>query len=376
MPKHRSSEHLEVSRISPADALPDVVERLVSRRQYRPDDGDVLIIRERVSDEVLDAQESRKGAGTVRGWRNPLLRTGGWMSFVPLRLAAGVSPLKNRVVQRRVQATAAALILSASLDVEAQTPILGPYDAIGVDYPDRWFTEQAIARFEVQYNGGQWTPVGIPPVYAASDGVTTYSVKPTMSAGNHAVSFRVCNAGGCSTSTSPFTFLVPAGGNPPGVGTGPVVPLQALQASHTDNKCLDVSESSTENGSTVIQWQCHGGDNQAWRIELPTTATTRGWSRVRAASAWTCVASQWTMGRLSSSGSVTAARTSSGDWKPSTRDIDSLRATAASAWMLRGGRLTMAQPLFSGSVTAVRTRHGLYASVSALGSARDINTRE
>ena len=56
-------------------------------------------------------------------------------------------------------------------------------------------------------------------------------------------------------------------GNPSGGVTGPVVPLQALQASHTDNKCLDVSESSTENGSTVIQWQCHGGDNQAWRIE-------------------------------------------------------------------------------------------------------------
>ena len=48
VPKQRSSEHSEVSRISPADALPDVVERLVSRRQYRADDGDVLIIRERV----------------------------------------------------------------------------------------------------------------------------------------------------------------------------------------------------------------------------------------------------------------------------------------------------------------------------------------
>jgi hypothetical protein len=36
------------SRIAPADALPDVVERLVSRRQFRPDDDDVLIVRERV----------------------------------------------------------------------------------------------------------------------------------------------------------------------------------------------------------------------------------------------------------------------------------------------------------------------------------------
>ena len=134
------------------------------------------------------------------------------MSVVPLRVAAAVSLLKNRLVQMPVPAAAAALILSASLNVEAQAPILGPYHVIGVDYPDRWFTEQAMARFEVQYNGGQWTSVGIPAVYAASDGVTTYTVKPTMSAGNHAVSFRACNAGGCSTSTSPFTFLVPAGG--------------------------------------------------------------------------------------------------------------------------------------------------------------------
>ena len=47
MPKH-SPEHSEVSRIAPADALPDVVERVLSRRQFRPDDDDVLIVRERV----------------------------------------------------------------------------------------------------------------------------------------------------------------------------------------------------------------------------------------------------------------------------------------------------------------------------------------
>ena len=41
-------EHMEVSRISPADALPDVVERLVSRRQLQPENGDVVITRERV----------------------------------------------------------------------------------------------------------------------------------------------------------------------------------------------------------------------------------------------------------------------------------------------------------------------------------------
>jgi hypothetical protein len=192
------------------------------------------------------------------------------MSFVPLRLAGSPSLLKNRRVQRRVQAAAAALFLSASFDVAAQAPILGPSDAFGVDYPDERFTEDAIDRFEVQYDDGQWTSVGIPPVYAAVNGVTTYTVMPTMPpTGNHTVSFRVCNAGACSTSTSPFAFLVPIDGNRSegsrsGAFTGPVV---QVQASHTDNKCLDVSGSSTENGSVVIQWQCHGGDNQVWRIE-------------------------------------------------------------------------------------------------------------
>jgi hypothetical protein len=37
-----------VTRIPPAEALPDVVERLVSRRQIVAEDGDVLVIRERV----------------------------------------------------------------------------------------------------------------------------------------------------------------------------------------------------------------------------------------------------------------------------------------------------------------------------------------
>ena len=36
------------NRIPPSDALPDVVERLVSHRQFQPETGDVLITRERV----------------------------------------------------------------------------------------------------------------------------------------------------------------------------------------------------------------------------------------------------------------------------------------------------------------------------------------
>ena len=44
------------------------------------------------------------------------------MSFIPLRLAAGVSLLKNRGIQRRVQATVAALILSRVSTLKRKHP--------------------------------------------------------------------------------------------------------------------------------------------------------------------------------------------------------------------------------------------------------------
>ena len=35
-------------------------------------------------------------------------------------------------------------------------------------------------------------------------------------------------------------------------------------------KCLDVSSASTDDGAAIIQWQCHGGGNQQWRVEAVT----------------------------------------------------------------------------------------------------------
>jgi|GEM_PF-2044013 len=36
--------------------------------------------------------------------------------------------------------------------------------------------------------------------------------------------------------------------------------------SRHSNKCLDVSGVSKQTGANVIQWDCHGGDNQSWRL--------------------------------------------------------------------------------------------------------------
>ena len=188
------------------------------------------------------------------------------MSFVPLRVARSLQ--KSRVFPWGLQA--AVLILSTSLNVAAQ-PTIGPSDAFGVDYPEAWFNHYGIDRFEVQYDAQGWASVGIPPVYTATEGVTTYTVTPTTAAGNHTVSFRVCNAEGCSTSTSPFAFVVPGEAPPPDPGR-----VVQLKSAHTANSCLDVSGASSANGAPLIQWLCHGGDNQAWSLE----STGDGYSRL------------------------------------------------------------------------------------------------
>ena len=230
------------------------------------------------------------------------------MSFVPLRMAGSL--LRNRILHRGMQA--AALILSASLDVAAQGPLIGPWDAIAVDYPEASFAEYAIDRFEVQYDAEDWRSLGIPPVYTAMDGVTTYTaytVTPATPTGSHTVSFRACNTEVCSASTSPFAFVIPGEGpadpgptdpgptdpgptdpgptDPGPTDPGPTDPVRGvqLQAAHTGSKCLDVSGASSENGSALIQWQCHGGDNQVWSIE----PADDGYSRVVAGNSGKCL---------------------------------------------------------------------------------------
>jgi uncharacterized repeat protein (TIGR03803 family) len=37
--------------------------------------------------------------------------------------------------------------------------------------------------------------------------------------------------------------------------------------SRNSGKCLDVSGGSTDAGAPAIQWTCHGGPNQQWRLE-------------------------------------------------------------------------------------------------------------
>src|SRR5689334_877776 len=46
---------------------------------------------------------------------------------------------------------------------------------------------------------------------------------------------------------------------------GPAPGLYELVAMHS-GKCLDVYGASTDDAARVIQWPCHGGENQHWRV--------------------------------------------------------------------------------------------------------------
>ena len=49
--------------------------------------------------------------------------------------------------------------------------------------------------------------------------------------------------------------------------------------SRHSGKCLDVSGGSLGDGASIIQWQCHGGANQQWRLEVAGEGYSRMVSR-------------------------------------------------------------------------------------------------
>ena len=50
--------------------------------------------------------------------------------------------------------------------------------------------------------------------------------------------------------------------------------------SRHSGKCLDVSGGSADDGASIIQWQCHGGDNQQWRLEVVADVGGATYSRI------------------------------------------------------------------------------------------------
>lgn len=42
---------------------------------------------------------------------------------------------------------------------------------------------------------------------------------------------------------------------------------QMLKSKRRDNFCLDVNNGTSNNGETILMWDCHGGNNQKWRLD-------------------------------------------------------------------------------------------------------------
>ena len=70
-----------------------------------------------------------------------------------------------------------------------------------------------------------------------------------------------------SASVALVVMLSSASGQTPG--------FTLLIASHSGG-CVDVSGESLDDGASIIQWQCHNGDNQQWRLEV----VADGYSRI------------------------------------------------------------------------------------------------
>ncbi|GAB4005003.1 hypothetical protein GCM10029992_51590 [Glycomyces albus] len=82
-----------------------------------------------------------------------------------------------------------------------------------------------------------------------------------LSAGTHAIEFRVVETHPDATAqwyVIDYIDLVHLG---EGGGQASAI------VSRNSGKCLDVTGGSSADGAAIIQWECHGGDNQRWSLE-------------------------------------------------------------------------------------------------------------
>ncbi|MEQ4304231.1 ricin-type beta-trefoil lectin domain protein [Plantactinospora sp. B6F1] len=119
-------------------------------------------------------------------------------------------------------------------------------------------------------------------------------------------------------STPPPTSTPPPSSTPPPTSTPPPGQQNVLVTGAQSNRCIDVPNSSTGNGTRVQLWDCHGGTNQRWTHTANRTLTVygnkcldasgSGSSNGTAVIIWDChggANQQWS---LNSNGTITAAQ--------------------------------------------------------------------
>lgn len=77
-----------------------------------------------------------------------------------------------------------------------------------------------------------------------------------------------------------WRFFTQFGSNPPPTSPPPTNPppgqANVMIAGGQSNRCIDVPNSSTSNGTRVQLWDCHGGSNQRWTRTANRTLTVYG----------------------------------------------------------------------------------------------------
>lgn len=100
-------------------------------------------------------------------------------------------------------------VLGFAAVVSAQTPILGPTDALSFDYYDADFSTYAVTGFQASWDSGVWAAITTTAFTDAQTlvGATSFQVIPPFKNGQHTMSVRACNAQGCGGGSIPFAFM-------------------------------------------------------------------------------------------------------------------------------------------------------------------------
>jgi hypothetical protein len=113
------------------------------------------------------------------------------------------------------------LLLSAAL---MQPPtVLLPTEAFAFEFPDAALVNESIDRFEVRYDSGAFTTLGIPVKVGTVSGISKYKLIPPQTSGTHTFELRACNLAGCGPSSVPFVFA-PLSSPTTGIGAISKVP--------------------------------------------------------------------------------------------------------------------------------------------------------
>jgi hypothetical protein len=93
-------------------------------------------------------------------------------------------------------------------------------DQVAFDYLQADFIAFTVTRFEVSWDSGTFTTIGLPAPFVDAQtqvGADSYSVLPPFTQSTHSVAIRACNAVGCGPASLPFAFAYASSTNiPPG----------------------------------------------------------------------------------------------------------------------------------------------------------------